>query len=99
MPTKPKPIKPEDKKEDENLEIGAIHEELEVPVSSEIVFRKIWTIKKFQKSISKRDFVDSPRFRCSVNGMGTIWNISIRFWKGEYTFYKRQIYSNNYINL
>lgn len=83
MPTKPKHKTEKDKKEEEELEIGSIHEEVEVPVSSEVVFRKIWTIKKFQKSISKRDFVDSPQFRCSVNGVGTFWNISIRFWKGE----------------
>ncbi|XP_044758880.1 speckle-type POZ protein B-like isoform X2 [Coccinella septempunctata] len=83
MPTKPKHSKPEkETKEEREVDIGSIHEELEVPVSSEVVFRKIWTIRKFTKSISKRDFVDSPEFRCSVNGVGTFWNISIRFWKG-----------------
>lgn len=62
--------------------VGSVHEELEAPVTSEIVFRKIWTIRNFQKTISKREFVDSPDFRCSVNGFTTYWNMSIRFWKG-----------------
>ncbi|KRT79347.1 BTB domain-containing protein [Oryctes borbonicus] len=62
--------------------VGSIHEELEAPVTSEIVFRKIWTIRKFRKTISRRELVDSPDFRCSVNGVTTYWNMSIRFWKG-----------------
>ncbi|KAK9883094.1 hypothetical protein WA026_001296 [Henosepilachna vigintioctopunctata] len=83
MPTKPKPAKANDKmkKDDLEVEVGSVHEEVEVPVSSDVVFRKIWTIKKFQKSILKRDSIDSPVFRCSVNGVGTLWNMSIRFWK------------------
>lgn len=86
MPTKPKSPKSQKNqkiKEQEEIEVGSIHEELEVPVASEIVFRKIWSIKKFHKTISKRDLLDSPIFRCSVNGMATFWNISVRFWKGS----------------
>lgn len=63
-------------------DVGSITEELEAPVSSELVFRKIWRIPNFKKTIHKRDLVDSPIFKCAVNGMGTFWNISIRFWQG-----------------
>ncbi|KAJ8939951.1 hypothetical protein NQ314_010940 [Rhamnusium bicolor] len=82
MPTKPKSPKSHKTKEPLEIEVGSIHEEVEVPVASEVVFRKIWTIKKFHKTIAKRDLLDSPIFRCSVNGMTTFWNISVRFWKG-----------------
>ncbi|XP_044252477.1 speckle-type POZ protein-like B isoform X1 [Tribolium madens] len=78
MPTKPKTAH----KEPIDLEVGTVSEEIEVPVASEVVFRKIWKIKRFHKTIAKRDLVDSPVFRCSVNGMATFWNISVRFWKG-----------------
>jgi hypothetical protein len=80
MPTKPKTTH----KEPIELEVGTVSEEIEVPVASEVVFRKIWRIKRFHKTIAKRDSVDSPNFRCSVNGMSTFWNISLRFWKGEW---------------
>ncbi|KAL3272482.1 hypothetical protein HHI36_013962 [Cryptolaemus montrouzieri] len=89
MPSNPTHLKSEEKhlkaedkhrKEDSESTLGSIHEEVEAPVSSEVVFRKIWTIKKFKKSIAKQDLVDSPVFRCSVNGVATFWNISIRFW-------------------
>lgn len=83
MPTKPKSPKNGKGKEVEELDVGTIHEEVEVPVASEVVFRKIWTIRKFHKTISKRDSLDSPVFRCSVNGMSTFWNIAVRFWKGK----------------
>lgn len=75
MPTKPK-------KEPLDVEVGSIYEEIEAPVASEVVFRKIWRIKKFHKTISHRTLIDSPIFRCSVNGMSTFWNIAVRFWKG-----------------
>ncbi|XP_022908774.1 TD and POZ domain-containing protein 5-like isoform X2 [Onthophagus taurus] len=64
------------------LFVGNISEELEAPLTSEIVFRKIWRIRKFKKTISRRETIDSPNFRCSVNGLTTYWNMSIRFWKG-----------------
>ncbi|XP_018563976.1 uncharacterized protein LOC108905536 isoform X1 [Anoplophora glabripennis] len=84
MPTKPKsPKNGKGKEVEEQLDVGTIHEEVEVPVASEVVFRKIWTIRKFHKTISKRDSLDSPVFRCSVNGMSTFWNIAVRFWKGS----------------
>ncbi|KAJ8923011.1 hypothetical protein NQ315_001559 [Exocentrus adspersus] len=85
MPTKPKSPKnaKSKEKEVEDLDVGTVHEEVEVPVASEVVFRKIWTIEKFHKTIAKRDLLDSPVFRCSVNGMSTFWNISVRFWKGS----------------
>lgn len=83
MPTKPKsPKTPSKPKEAEEVDVGSIHEEVEVPLASEVVFRKIWKIKKFEKTISKNDLLDSPVFRCSVNGMTTFWNIAVRFWKG-----------------
>ncbi|KAK9710297.1 BTB/POZ domain [Popillia japonica] len=62
--------------------VGSVHEELEAPSTSEIVFRKIWTIRNFNKTVSRRELIDSPDFRCSVNGVTTYWNMSIRFWKG-----------------
>lgn len=83
MPTKPSSNK-KSPKEPIDQEVGSIHEELEVPVASEVIFRKIWRIKKFHKTISKLDLLDSPNFRCSVNGMSTFWNIAVRFWKGPH---------------
>ncbi|CAH0564712.1 unnamed protein product [Brassicogethes aeneus] len=80
MPQKPK-AKPK-KELPEDAEVGSVHEELEIPVASEVIFKKIWTIKQFNKTISKRDLLDSPNFRCSVNGMSTFWNMAVRFWKG-----------------
>ncbi|KAL1498372.1 hypothetical protein ABEB36_009181 [Hypothenemus hampei] len=87
MPTKPKHKTSKTKnnqnfKEPLDVEVGSIHEELEVPVASELVFRKIWNIMRFHHTIKKRDLLDSPEFRCSVNGVTTFWNISVRFWKG-----------------
>nr|CAH7734481.1 unnamed protein product [Callosobruchus chinensis] len=88
MPTKPKSPKTpsksaaKSKEPPEEADVGTIHEEVEVPVASEVVFRKIWRIKKFHKTITRKDSLDSPVFRCSVNGMNTFWNISVRFWKG-----------------
>lgn len=77
--TKKKPRQSEELLE---REVGTVAEEFEAPVASELVFKKIWTIRKFHKTIHKRDFVDSPVFKCAVNGMSTFWNISVRFWKG-----------------
>lgn len=74
--------------------VGSVHEELEAPSTSEIVFRKIWTIRNFNKTVSRRELIDSPDFRCSVNGVTTYWNMSIRFWKGKYDNYKS--YYNRY---
>lgn len=82
MPNKTKK-KPRQKDELLEREVGSISEEFEVPVASELVFKKIWTIRKFQKTIHRRDFIDSPVFKCAVNGMNTFWNISVRFWKGS----------------
>ncbi|XP_066137717.1 speckle-type POZ protein B-like isoform X1 [Euwallacea fornicatus] len=84
MPTKPKnkPKTAQSPKESLDAEVGSIHEELEVPVASELIFRKIWNIKRFLHTIKKRDLLDSPEFRCSVNGVTTFWNVSVRFWKG-----------------
>ncbi|XP_050297811.1 speckle-type POZ protein-like B isoform X2 [Anthonomus grandis grandis] len=82
MPTKPKGKPKANSKEALDVEVGSIHEELEVPVASELVFRKIWKIKRFLHTIKKRDLLDSPEFRCSVNGVTTFWNIAVRFWKG-----------------
>lgn len=80
------------------MDIGTVSEDLEVPVASEVVFRKVWRIRNFRKIVSKRDFLDSPEFRCSVNGMSTYWNVSVRFWKGKYicffAFYNRKITSS-----
>lgn len=64
-------------------EVGAVSEELEVPIASDVVFRKMWHIRQFKKTLQKRDCVDSPVFRCSVNNLTTFWTISIRFWKGK----------------
>lgn len=69
-------------KEDEDPTVGSVSVDLEVPTASDIVFRETWQIRKFHRTIAKRDFADSPVFRCSVNGLTTYWNVSIRFWKG-----------------
>lgn len=63
-------------------EVGTVSEELEVPLASDVVFRKMWHIRQFKKTIKKREVVDSPIFRCAVNNCTTFWSISIRFWKG-----------------
>lgn len=82
MPNKKNAKNSPKKEHDEEPGVGTITEEIEVPVSSEVVFRKIWQIKNFIKTISKNDLLDSPEFQCTVNGKKTFWNISIRFWKG-----------------
>lgn len=82
MPTKPT----KHTKEAIDVEVGTVSEEIEVPVASEVVFRKIWKIDRFHKTIARRHCVDSPNFRCCVNGMSTFWNISVRFWKGNNNF-------------
>lgn len=64
-------------------EVGTVSEELEVPIASDVVFRKMWHIRQFKKTLQKRECLDSPVFRCSVNNLTTFWTISIRFWKGE----------------
>lgn len=74
--------KPHQNEEHLEPEVGSISEEFEVPVTSELVFKKIWTIRKFHKTAQKREFIDSPVFKCAVNGMNTFWTISVRFWKG-----------------
>ena len=66
-----------------DVEVGSVSEDLEVPVASEVVFRKVWRIRNFKKIVAKKDFLDSPEFRCSVNGMSTYWNVAVRFWKGS----------------
>ncbi|KAF5291569.1 hypothetical protein FQR65_LT01882 [Abscondita terminalis] len=66
-----------------DVEVGSVSEDLEVPVASEVVFRKVWRIRNFKKIVTKKDYLDSPEFRCSVNGMSTYWNVAVRFWKGS----------------
>lgn len=78
--TTPKKPKPQDYVE---VHVGTVSEDLEVPVASEVVFRKVWRIRNFKKIVTKCDLLDSPEFRCSVNGMSTYWNVSVRFWKGS----------------
>lgn len=92
MPTrrKSKTAKKEKKapeNEPKNIEVGTVHEEIEAPCASEVIFRKIWRIRKFHKTIGRRDMIDSPVFRCSVNGMTTFWNIAVRFWKGDVFYF------------
>ncbi|XP_025837051.1 TD and POZ domain-containing protein 5 isoform X2 [Agrilus planipennis] len=84
MSTMPNHVSKKSKTQDPiDTVVGSVSEDLEVPVASEIVFRKIWRIRKFKKAVSKLDFVDSPAFTCSVNGTITQWNVSVRFWKGS----------------
>ncbi|XP_057327847.1 uncharacterized protein LOC130669135 [Microplitis mediator] len=56
--------------------------ELLVPAISDIVFQYSWTIKNYNKTITKNSFIDSPNFELNVNGIRSSWNLSIRFWKG-----------------
>lgn len=76
--------KPKQKEDLLEREVGHITEEFEAPVASELIFKKLWHIRRFKRTIQKRDCVDSPVFKCSVNGMSTFWNISLRFWKGSF---------------
>lgn len=62
--------------------VGTITNDIEVPTASEIVFKHTWCIKKYNRSISKQEKFDSPPIRCSVNNLLTLWNLSVRFWKG-----------------
>lgn len=72
------------KKALEEKDIGTVSEELEVPIASDVVFRKMWHMRQFKKTLNKRDNLDSPIFRCAVNNLTTLWSISVRFWKGKY---------------
>ena len=56
--------------------------ELLVPTVSDVIFKYTWLIKKYARSMNKRDSYDSPAFDFNVNGVQTKWNMSIRFWKG-----------------
>ena len=63
-------------------EFGSVTSELEVPIASDVVYRHIWLLKKFQKILLKNETIDSSILKCILNGTKTYWNISIRFWKG-----------------
>lgn len=59
--------------------------DLEVPNASDVVFRHTWCIKKYNRAIKRKETLDSPMFDCSVNGLSSSWNISVRFWKSKIT--------------
>ncbi|XP_065171368.1 uncharacterized protein [Atheta coriaria] len=82
MPNRLKPRRSSRKYSSDESAVGQMCEELEVPQASEVVFRKMWHIRRYSKSIGRNDTIDSPVFRCSVNGLTTTWNMAIRFWKG-----------------
>ncbi|XP_044740342.1 speckle-type POZ protein B-like isoform X2 [Chrysoperla carnea] len=65
----------------QNLD-GNISCELQVPTVSDVVFKYTWKIRKFKRSRSKKDMLDSPIFECAVNGITTKWVIGIRSWQG-----------------
>ena len=53
-----------------------------VPTVSDIIFKYVWPIANYKKTISKKSILDSPTFDINVNGIHSSWNMSIRFWKG-----------------
>lgn len=61
--------------------IGEVSYELDVPTASDVVFKHTWAIKKYKKTLSQYEVLDSPPIKCAVNGSTTFWNLSIRFWK------------------
>ncbi|XP_076164202.1 TD and POZ domain-containing protein 2 isoform X2 [Ptiloglossa arizonensis] len=55
--------------------------ELLVPAVSDVVFKYTWPISNYKKCVSKKSLIDSPSFDVNVNGIHSVWNLSIRFWK------------------
>ena len=53
-----------------------------MPTVSDVIFKYTWVIKKYARSVNKRDSYDSPSFDFNVNGVQTKWNMSVRYWKG-----------------
>merc|ERR1711962_680073 len=60
--------------------------EIVAPSSSDVEFKYSWPIDGFihQVKTCKSDGLDSKNFEINVNGVLTIWNLSVRFWVGEH---------------
>jgi len=60
--------------------------EIVAPSSSDVEFKYSWPIDGFihQVKTCKADGLDSKNFEINVNGVLTIWNLSVRFWMGEH---------------
>lgn len=59
--------------------------EIVAPSTSDVEFKYSWPIDGFihQVKTCKADGLDSKNFEINVNGVLTIWNLSVRFWTGE----------------
>ena len=59
--------------------------EIVAPSTSDVEFKYTWPVDSFIQQIKtcKGDGFDSKNFEINVNGILTIWNISVRFWVGE----------------
>jgi len=60
--------------------------EIVAPSTSDVEFKYSWPIDGFihQVKTCKADGLDSKNFEINVNGVLTIWNLSVRFWMGEH---------------
>jgi len=59
--------------------------EIVAPSTSDVEFKYSWPIDGFIQQVKtcKADGLDSKNFEINVNGVLTIWNLSVRFWMGE----------------
>jgi len=59
--------------------------EIVAPSTSDVEFKYSWPIDGFIQQVKtcKTDGLDSKNFEINVNGVLTIWNLSVRFWMGE----------------
>lgn len=59
--------------------------EIVAPSTSDVEFKYSWPIDGFIQQVKtcKADGMDSKSFEINVNGVLTIWNLSVRFWIGE----------------
>jgi len=59
--------------------------EIVAPTTSDVEFKYSWPIDGFIQQVKtcKSDGMDSKTFEINVNGVLTMWNLSVRFWVGE----------------
>jgi len=59
--------------------------EIVAPSTSDVEFKYSWPINNFIQQVKtcKTEGLDSRNFEINVNGILTIWNLSVRFWVGE----------------
>lgn len=59
--------------------------EIVAPSTADVEFKFSWPIDGFIQQVKtcKSDGLDSRNFEINVNGVLTLWNLSVRFWMGE----------------